>query len=763
MHKRRISGLVIYGNRASKPNYSPQKLQGGGYVGVASGYEWRDDPYEMRLMQMEAQEKASRAKARASSKKVSTGKDVGSFTALSGGLKAATANANNVFEAKQNEYFQAVQSNPEGWAGSVAGKQAYQSLLNFGTKLQNGLVDDKKHFEEALSNYKNVDDKEALAISADNEVLISDGAGGVRAVHMSEYTKNMKDMHILKVKDLIKWKRDQDTSMNTNVVDAFMNNGSLGSDSIYKAFIEPQQDKIDSVIRTQIHKMDGITGGTPGSTEEAERFKGLFEKMSDNTSVSTKLSPTDQQKMYGVLAEVYGKGLSYSDDRSRLTASLNSEVLSKPDNRAKLEAIEDIGERNQALAEMVVNTFVSKVVYKGNKIGSGESGSGGSSGGGTITFNRTLAGYVNSLDGSATSKYTYQVANEQKVDDKDKTEEEKERAIIEKRVGFRSPEVTNILTAHDLNTADPNYDGDVSQEVHNNSLLTKNKEFGKLADTSNIYLADGTSLKSMPGVSSTAAASTMALIPGQGVSMVWLPKNKESGKLMMAKYEEMLAVGNKSREDFLKARAKYFPNDKIDISEVKPSDLYEGGKAQDILLDEYKLWVKYGLEPADHKGQNTEGYAKASSESLMAAEKIVKKIFPPDTIVMEAFARASVIVDDDASGIVDKYDESVGKYGKDAFLRANTSDNYKYIEGYMEDVLNIDAHKWKVGWGDRYYITDVFVPIFNATAQAGAEGANKASQSFRKANEQESLRHINNLSIASAPSRENTAAFLLGQ
>jgi hypothetical protein len=50
MYKRKIMGILKYGTRGYAPAKT-QAFQEGGTVAVSKAYDWRDDPYELMLLQ----------------------------------------------------------------------------------------------------------------------------------------------------------------------------------------------------------------------------------------------------------------------------------------------------------------------------------------------------------------------------------------------------------------------------------------------------------------------------------------------------------------------------------------------------------------------------------------------------------------------------------------------------------------------------------------------------------------------------------------
>ena len=118
MHKRKNIGIIKYGSRLTK-NKPVIKFQTGGAASVASGYEWREDPYELMLMKQEAAGLGEMGKRKTSGKSGSrsTAKDpkMRSFDVLEGGFKGTRDVLNSNYKALQEKYMDEVARNPGEW------------------------------------------------------------------------------------------------------------------------------------------------------------------------------------------------------------------------------------------------------------------------------------------------------------------------------------------------------------------------------------------------------------------------------------------------------------------------------------------------------------------------------------------------------------------------------------------------------------------------------------------------------------------------
>ena len=247
MYKRKRTGLMPYSER----KYSKKKLQSGGVVGSAGGYDWRDDPYEQQL----ATAKMNREKADAKrSSKSSTGKmPTRTFTALSGGLTGSTEAAKSIFDQAKTQYFNQIKALGDqgiAWANSVGGQEAYQKVLDLGTSLQVKLKNEKEDFDKLKENLKDTD-MNTLAITGNKAFAIKktvDAEGKVSGdfsfIKMDDYYNDPSQFEILTMNDFVNWKSNVDKNMRIDHMNDFLGKGALSQETFYDTYVK---DKVGDI------------------------------------------------------------------------------------------------------------------------------------------------------------------------------------------------------------------------------------------------------------------------------------------------------------------------------------------------------------------------------------------------------------------------------------------------------------------------------------------------------------------------------------
>ena len=734
MHKRKISGLIKYGSRRSKP---VRKLQEGGYVAYGAGYDWRDDPYEMRLLDMQAQEDANRIKYKA--KKTAPKGDIGSFKALTGGLPAANQAANLEYNKVQDAYFNNLEANGVEWASSISGKRAYQQIVNTGVMLENRLKSDKTHFDEAWKQYEDPSDSGTLAVSASNEIMVMTKDGKIMEVGMEKYLENPKTMRALKVSDVAEFKRNRDTSMEPGLVNKYMINGALGSQSMYEEFIKPNEDMINSSIKNYMLKIYDDTSSknaartgqlqTNQGAKYMEQLKILLTQYGNANSAPDTVGMGQRQALEKTMLEIYGDAFQYSKGGSRLTASLHAEILDR--DRAKIESFKTTEERTKYLTSASIKLFLDKVVYKGLKV-AGESEGGGGDGGNSSKIHKLAVGEFDKVSGAIVSIWHSGNVSKYKVDS-DLPGKDAERGAI----GFSTLQIDGVLSTVDLDLPKGKKP---SEESLKNTTLDTNKILDSYAFTDEIYLEDGRKASDLlPGSGDYQDFRTkgLAITPGSSVSIVYLPVDK-AGKIVTADYRKVSPYSKATRQAFLEdmqtSQGLY--------KDIKPMDMYEGSgvikrSGSSTIFGEYDKWLAAGANLSKSREDYENSPKTVEDKKLMAsAEKANKVMVETQTAMAKIlpgvktmpFLKVNTLFNNDAIPLATVYEESNNGYAKESMRKLEKSGWLPFTKNvtnydYMQHVMGSDT------WGkEDIRQTFVFLRVKSEYAKANGVKARNVNQ-----------------------------------
>jgi len=698
MRKRKIAGILMYGKRTYASN-GTQKFQSGGVSAFGAGYDWRDDPYELMLLEQKAREKNARITA-SSRKKSGTTKPpkIEGFTALTGGLKSSRDAANAEFQQDQQAYYGAIKQNGIEWLSTPDAQIMHQAIVNKGIMLESSLKSEKEEFDIADKSITD-EDRQVYAISSLGNVMVQrkseeTGRSEVAKVTLEDYANNTDKYQIMKIGDVSTWKRNYDYSRDNSIVQEFMQSGALGENTVFDRYFKGKKDYLQySIDRTkgQIHlndgkmatgKMDGDTGvwsrGLDNIMKGADFYSGDLKDLKDTNS-STEIA------VRKAADSLFNDVMSSAADRSILVASLRAEFLANNKSKAYLNTLETPKERMQFIDIGIKALLVSKILDAPKK----KSGSDSEGGGGTgeVTFkanaNLGVANYMAFTKGNNIEQYT--IGDEIDVDG--------ETRVID----INMPMVRGAISTGALNIVkDPKA---TITDKKQNKLLS-NSILDEQGDTSTIFSEKGQDFKKLLGSStdvSTYFGDHTSLDPNKPVHMALIPFS--NGEFVHGKAKGLAKVKMKSREDFIKVMSTH--GDKIT---TPASDLLPGNLNPTAQNDykKYQDWVQSGnaatvekyreeAKGGGEKANNRFIRAKAAVETIKAAEIYITSIFGNKPVSLEPVFIVGIIGDGRKFGIKDKLGELV----------KDTTDKE---EEFLEDTNGVDT-----GWFNDPVKFNVFI------------------------------------------------------
>jgi hypothetical protein len=181
MGKRKISGILKYGPRKAK---DVQRYQAGGRLAIGTGYDYREDPYEMALLRQENNLEVARTRAnalrdaatiRAKAASGRKGKEptLKGFDPITKGLPSFNKFYNNALQQEVIKYNEFIQTNP---IDSLESQQLFNAIKNKGVELNALGEEEKKSFETALGRLDDTD-LNTKAITSNGAVAIEDKSG----------------------------------------------------------------------------------------------------------------------------------------------------------------------------------------------------------------------------------------------------------------------------------------------------------------------------------------------------------------------------------------------------------------------------------------------------------------------------------------------------------------------------------------------------------------------------------------------------------
>lgn len=763
MSKRKISGLIKYGQRSYSNNNKIPKFQEGGFAAVSSAYDWRDDPYELMLLEHKSRTdnssiRANRNGRNGSNSGSSSSSKLQSFKPITHGLPAAAMEGSKLAFGWYSDYYKQVQQNGPAWARSDKGQYAYQSVMFKISTLDHQLKLHEDNFNKALDAIDE-DDRSALALSASGNVMVQNISSPREYSKMSikDYMGSLDKYRAITINDFVAWKKGADKSMNPALEDEFLRKNPVGKTSIYKTFIEPHEDNLQfSIKQNKVFKNVSDKPNQPSQQLPVNLFKaGLANMMSNGTMEAVSMGG-EENKTKTFIAEAVNSVFDdimkhQSSNNSRLLASLRAEVLQDSFHLSKLFNLKTEEERATYLHDNIKAALVEKVVTKGKASSSSE------------TENELAPSNPN----PATSPYAANVLRFAQPDQVttynggSHVEVEGEDRVVD----YKAPMIANVLSAAELNvTSDKN----ATEEALKNNTLTYNKAITGIAYTNNenITAENGETLVDLLGSKPAAdfILNYTVITRGTTASMVMMPyyvTGDKKGKMAVnksPKFKDIILSVKKAFKDSKDSSdpdIKNTPANKLLPGNIDPktSKIYNSylswlSKASDLeKLEKIYKEAKQAGKPYENSYSDFQD-AFAAKVALMKAGTQSQKLFNAK-IMFEKTLIVNITADSDTIDIKSAMDKAskISGYGKAGMLLEASSDETKFIEGLSQDTTNILP--------DKIYTMNIFLkgkPLSLEAAEANQKM--KDVQQLGKIGSQ-ILKYINNSSFASNPNMHN--------
>lgn len=756
MTKRKNTGLIRYGTR--KYTRKPQKFQEGGFAAVSQAYDWRDDPYELMLLDQKSKEANARIKAN----KSSTGKTpkIGGIKALTGGLAGATDAANQAFRALYKTYTDKIRENGIGWVNGEEGQLMHQDIVNRGTEMEYRLKTQKSNFDDAYGKI-DVKDRNALAISAMGNVMVRDrtNPSSVSRISLTDYMGKIEKFEILTITDFAKWKNERDSSMNTTLEDEFLKKNAVDRGSIYNTFVKPFNENLQYAIEG-----DKIVKGD-GTTKDSQWTKATFRAgiknilMDGSFDDAVQRGGNSQESHIGAaVTSIFSSIMdenALTADRSRLLASLQAEVLRDKKHLVELLQKTSPEERAKYLDTQVKLALINKVVDQGSKKYSG--GSEASSGTNEVNTtkaagSRHLATILRFKDGTQTKKY---MMGQRVLADGD-----------ERVVAFTTPMVDGGIQSADLKLKLSPKDLDEQQQ----NKLDGNNAINEIARTNVIYGENGMKYEDM-GVPKKFFDQYGVITRGSEVSVVMMPYDKD-GNMMVTKFGQLKNIKMDIRRAFKKSMDSALSKLNPPLDGIAANQLIPGSRNPEVqaAYNEYLMWITKSINikeiraeydaAADKKGgasadltahfnQATEAY-----RAVDAASKLVKGIM--GDVFMEPTAMVNMSFDNDDFDLKGAI-ETASK--RNNYGMGTVQDLEPIEREFLQDTNKID--KTNYFSPDHVYKTNIFMRLKPLDIHAFEQGQ-KTAAAVKLGNIDDAVkRFINASGTISNPDLKNTYLFAI--
>lgn len=757
MSKRKITGILQYGTR--KYNKPVQKLQAGGYVSFAKAYDWRDDPYEIMLLQQKAAQ--DNAYARGSGSRGGRGsgassgtanKNIDTFARIKGGLRVTNENFNARVQKDQEEYYNQITSGALD-PGSAQGQIAFQRLVNEHGRLEEIAVKEEANFTDALSKI-DVEDRQTLAISSDGNAMVWDLKGIGQKIPMSKYLDNVDKYQIMKIDEFADWKSNKDTGLQAGYTDEFLKKNAVGYNTLKKTYIDGKEDLIQyAFLNGKIVKKNNSDDSGAAPIVDIAQFKtGLNNLLSGKDFYSESngtIKPESRTNIYMEIANnLYSDIMSNSAIGSRLEASLTAELLSDKRQIDHIYGLRTTKEKENYLEEQKRFLLANKLVDKNFKLPKTVQDSGAGDSSSKAKANSLTADMGSFFDSSEVSRFVFG------------------KGIATPggtRIADLSlPVVKDGLSPADiLGVTDPKASPDEKRRANN---YYHNKAIHTRADTTDVYSAGGVNFKQLLPSNEAVKdfiANDTVIAPNETMPMMLVPMDG-NGKIRVKDMMELVSLKMDSKRRFL-ASVK----GKINIT-TRAEDLLPGNLDPKAASDarEYQRWVKKGFDinkyqanfDKDKSAENLANLkmAKDSFEVIKQTSAAFSKKFGNNPIRMQPMLGTWIIFDDNKANIKEAMDKNPASIGNSMIYPASDSD----IK-YLQEVNGVDHTSWVPFTDDNIYKTMVFSKI-KSLGKVSAEKGEKMVDAAQQGDIWDKmLNTLSGNSSASNPSRRNIALFLM--
>jgi hypothetical protein len=722
MYKRKILGILKYGTRGYAPT---QKFQEGGFVAVSKPYDWREDPYEMMLLQQKAAQTNASIRAagrKGGSSSSSANKKIDTFDRLKGGLPVTNAYINAKTAESQQEFYNKVRTSEEGWASSVEGQIAFKKVVNEGAALSEQAINEEKDFNDAFNKIE-TEDRKTLAISSNNGVMAQDGTGKVQRIQMATYLDNVDKFKVLTVDEFADWKKNADTGLQTNLTNEFLKENAVGANTMRKTYIDGKEDQIQYEFRSGHIVSKPNTGDAKGvDIVDLDMFKtGISNMMLGGSFYQGTSVQASSQNDFStdVVNSIYADIMRSSASQSQLGASLAAEILSDGYHVAEIGKLKTSEEKLNYLEDRKKLLLVKKVVDKNNY---GKSSSGAGAGAGTdedvtSTHKAKASGLTADLnaifDQKTAAQYTVGVENVNK-----------KRTVSDVSL----PMLRDGLTQANLDLVqDPK--ASVDQKAKANRF-NRNIAIDTYSDNSQMYLPSGENMRSVLGNSAEIVKQFIAedavIAPNDTMPIVFMPVDAQ-GNIRTRDMLSLVPLKKDTRNKFLKSVKGKLP---VPIStgadELLPGNTEAKKKAD---YQEYSNWLQKGADikmyqqrsaanPQNQDMVNDFLMAQDAAAAIASASTRMKNI-TGDGITLQPMLGTWIIFDNDRHDIKANIETKVGNgFGKGMILEATPTE-----KTFLQDINGVDNSNYGM-FNDHVYKMMIFTKI-KSMGRAAAEGGDK--------------------------------------
>lgn len=761
MRKRKIMGILQYGTRGY--NNATQKFQEGGFVAVSKGYDWRDDPYEIMLLQQKAAyDNASiRSSKKGGSSSSTGGKNIDTFERIEGGLTVTNEAYNALTQKTQEAYYAKVSEGGVEWATSAEGQIAYQRIVNESNRLEELAVKEEKNFTEALGKIDSDEDRHTLAVSSDNNLMVWDTTGKGKKVSMGTYLGNVDKFKVMNIDEFANWKKDSDTALQSGLTDEFLKKNAVGHNTLRKIYIDGKDDQIQYAFRDGKIMKKSATGEGEGTfISDIEQFKNGLNNLMLGQDFYTASSVNNAAKVdYSteVVESVYSDIMGGTADGSKLAASLTAELLADNKHKQKIFSIEGLAAKEAYLEEQKKILLVSKVIDKNKK---SASGGGAGAGGEGPSVHKTDASPLYAdmeamYDASEVSQYTIGVGAEPLGN----------RKVMD----VNMPMIKDGLNPSDLGLVmDPAASVDAKQA----NKLNSNKALHVYSDTTTLYLPSGDNLEKILG-SGAAVRQFMAedsvIAPDETMPIVFMPMDKD-GNLKNKDVLELAGIKVSARQAFIaSSRGKLKDsNGRNIVITTKAEDLLPGNLQRKAAEDsrEYLMWIQKGI---DYKKHQQALQASPGNKALIAnfemardAQAVIQKTtaafsnkFRGKPVQMQPMLGTWVVFDNDRFDVKEGIEKRLGGgFGSKMVVKATESE-----KEFLQDVNGVDNSNWL---SDNVYKMMVFSKV-KSLKRAAAESGEKLEGVARYAEITDKMLNFTDMqsAITHSGKQDNISLFLM--
>lgn len=732
MKKRRQIGILKYGTRLTLK----KKFQAGGSFSASTGYNWREDPYEMmllkdRLNKERYDEYGDQRGRKGSSAYGSSGRKTKTTTpkivkegAIEGklvkeGLKGTRDYYNNILMDKFNK----LQSYVTEYGPGILDKNDFKQLYNNFKLEAEEYSAIAKAEKDALTEAKTKvigDDVNAIAISADGMMFVTDKNGKAQEVTIEEYTNNVSSYKRNTKGDIITYINNNFVGPGSkDIMTKYISNGAVSSNSLDKNFINPKRPNLKfKIIDGKLH--DTSQGMTQTEATTTENLKNEVDNYIRNDDMGN-AATLGRFDFSNIADKVYEDALGKIQNVSVFRASLLSEVLksnvnlfyiNKADKKDRPAIIDRL-----VKLELLSRLYDSTLKFKGDEVGTGSEITGGITIKGDSKTGRVeKAVYSLIYSDNASDKYVI---------------DEKEGVVIDKKgtTGVSSmaiPTVEGVFKSFELGLPSNKDDKDKigKANVVNNDIIGTYRKSGEM------YTIDGTKYSDIFGSASAANSfivDNTTIDNTSDVDLIIMPVD-ESGKPIAA--DVMLGV-NKAKLKALEELAIVYNKNKDSKSpainiEMLPRML--SGNFKDEGVEEQRLLVNQVIDAVHSMSNSKDGKKRYGDKKYNAVikmnaivldlKKAIHTKYGGGKVRLQKFLAVRIVGDNDATARDgDRFEDSYRKYSTATTLDIKEASAAQ--DKQLDDIVEKDS--WGFSTRNDSFATTVLIPVENSIMSKAGE------------------------------------------